>query len=149
VQSSESVDVPGPPSGVFAHIARLDAYPTWLRLVHDVTVLDDDRGRPVWAVELRARVGPFARSKQLRMVRTQYEPDRSVTFERAEVDGRQHAMWSLRAVLEPIESGTRLTMHLAYDGAHWTGAVLARVLDDEIARARTSLVACVSEPPRQ
>ena len=31
---------------------------------------------PAWRVELRARVGPFARSKQLRMVRTVHEPGR-------------------------------------------------------------------------
>ena len=31
-------------------------------------------------------------------------------------------------------------MHLAYDGALWTGGVLERVLDDEVRRARVSLV---------
>ena len=53
--------------------------------------LEPDDGRPAWRVELRARVGPFARSKQLRMVRTVYEPERIARFERIEDDERDHA----------------------------------------------------------
>ena len=43
---------------------------------------------PAWEVELRARVGPFARSKRLRMALTEMVTDRLVVFERAEIDGR-------------------------------------------------------------
>jgi hypothetical protein len=127
MRTSESVFVPAPASAVFRHIARLEAYPAWLRLVHEVELVCE-QPRPAWEVELRARVGPFARSKRLRMERTQL------------------AAWTLRAELEPVDGGaaTTLTMHLAYDGSLWSGAVLGKVLDDEIKRARHTLVALVT-----
>ena len=75
-------------------------------------------------------------------------PDEVVVFERAEIDGRQHARWALRAELEPNDDrGTVLTMHLAYDGALWTGGLLVRVLDDEIRRGRAGLLQLVSGEP--
>jgi len=139
VQTSESVVVPASPHELFPHVARLEAYPPWLRLVHRAELVSDEP-LPTWDVELRARVGPFARSKRLRMQRVDVQPDRGARFERAEVDGREHSMWSLRVELEPSDDGTVLTMHLAYDGKLWTGGVLERVLDDEVRRARVKLV---------
>lgn len=138
MRTSESVVLAASPSAVFRYVSRLDTYPEWLRLVHSVDLVADDP-QPVWDVELRARVGPFARSKRLRMQRVDVEPDRRAVFERRETDGRQHAMWMLRAELEPVESTTVLTMHLAYEGTLWTGGVLERVLDEEVRRARLSL----------
>ena len=139
MRTSESVVVPAPPDAVFEHVARLEAYPAWLRLVHDVELVADDP-EPVWNVELRARIGPFARSKRLRMKRTEIEPGRRVVFERSEIDGREHAMWSLRVELEPDRDDTVLTMHLAHEGSLWTGGLLEKALDDEVRRARVSLV---------
>lgn len=151
--------VPASPSAVFEHVARLDAYPAWLGLVHEA-VIDDvsssesspihEAADPAWSVELRARVGPVARSKRLRMVRTSHEPPRTVEFQRAETDGREHARWALRVELEPVSDidgadATRVTMHLAYDGALWTGGLLERVLDEEIRRGRGGLVELVSD----
>lgn len=149
MRTSESVVVPAPPSVVSPHVVDLATYPSWLGLVHTAEpVAPGPDGHPAWSVELRARVGPFARSKQLRMERTQLVPDQLVVFERAEVDGRQHARWVLRAELEPLDGdATRLTMHLAYHGALWTGGLLERVLDDEIRRGRVGLVGLVSGEP--
>jgi hypothetical protein len=146
VRTSESVILPASPDDVFRYVKRLDTYPSWLRLVHAVEHIADDPV-PVWNVELRARVGPFARSKRLRMQRSSVEPDRSALFERSEVDGRQHAMWALRVELEPVGDTTVLTMHLAYDGSLWTGGVLEKVLDEEIRRARTRLVSLLATTP--
>jgi hypothetical protein len=149
VRTSESVELPASPSDVFAYVARLDTYPDWLRLVHRVELVEDG-AQPVWDVELRARVGPFARSKRLRMQRVELEPDRLAVFERREVDGRQHAMWSLRAELHPTSEtteGSTLTMHLAYDGSLWTGGVLEKVLDEEVRRARDRLVSLLAPTP--
>jgi ribosome-associated toxin RatA of RatAB toxin-antitoxin module len=141
VRTTESVSVPAPPDVVYPHVVDLAAYPTWLPLVH---AADPDPGADAaWRVELRARVGPFARSKQLRMIRTVVETDRSVEFERAEVDGRHHARWALRAELAPVGDGTLVTMHLAYDGALWTGGILERVLEEEVRRGRVGLVELV------
>jgi hypothetical protein len=80
------------------------------------------------------------------MERTELVEHRLAVFERAETDGRQHAAWMLRAELEPAASGdaTTVTMHLAYDGSLWSGAILGKVLDDEIKRGRERLVALVA-----
>lgn len=135
------------PAEVFAHVATLDRYPPWMRLVHRVEDLPPDDGRPAWRVQLRARVGPFARSKQLRMVRTVHEPDHHVRFERAEDDGRQHAAWVLAATVDETTSGARLVMELTYSGSLWTSAILQRVLDDEIRRGKSELRGLVSASP--
>lgn len=139
MHTSESVLVPASPDVVFPFVVDLGAYPRWLPLVHAADPVDD----AAWTVELRARVGPFARSKQLRMERTATVPDVSVVFERREVDGRHHAAWTLRAELDAADDGTLLTMHLAYDGRLWTGGVLERVLDEEVRRGRAGLLELV------
>lgn len=145
MRTSESIDLAAAPDAVFVHVAELDRYPTWLPLVHRADrLVDGDGPEPAWDVELRARVGPFARSKRLRMARVELVEDRLVVFERAEVDGRDHARWALRAELEATVAGTRLTMHLAYDGGLWTGGVLERVLDEEIRRGRAGLAELVT-----
>lgn len=146
MRASEAVVVPASPEQVFEHVARLEAYPAWLPLVHEVEVVGE-QPRPAWTVELRARVGPFARSKRLRMERTQLEHARLAMFERAEIDGRQHARWALRAELVAIEAGTLLTMDLAYDGSLWTGGLLERVLEEEVRRARVGLVRLLAPTP--
>jgi hypothetical protein len=135
------------PEGLFEQVAVLDNYPLWMRLVHRVTPLDADDGRLAWWVELRAKVGPLARSKQLRMVRTVFEPGRRVRFERIQHDDRDHAEWILRAEVGPqTEGGTHLTMHLEYTGELWSSSILGRILDDEVRRGSAALALVFSEP---
>lgn len=145
--------LPAAPEVVFALVADLSVYPTWMALTHAVRRLDEVEGdMPAWDVELRARVGPLARSKRLRMVRAQHEPGRLAVFERAERDGREHAPWVLTARVDPVEgtsSGAsaphaELRMHLFYGGSLWTGAVLQRVLDDEVRRGSEALLALLT-----
>jgi hypothetical protein len=88
-------------------------------------------------VELRAKVGPIARSKRLRMIRTIDEPAH-IRFERNEVDGRSHSSWVLDAQLESIEIGTRLTMGLHYGGSFGAG-LFERLLADEIESSKQTL----------
>ena len=135
-----------PPSTLFAYVEDLDEYPAWMPLVHAVEPIE---GEEAWSVELRAKVGPFARSKRLRMVRSVHERDREVVFERAEVDGRRHAPWVMRAHLDEVEpeERTRLTMTLRYDGSLWTGGVLERVLDDQVRRGSEALLDLVATRP--
>lgn len=129
------------PDDVFRHVERLDAYPSWMHLVHRVEPIDPDEGRPAWWVELRARVGPFARSKRLRMVRTEHDPDaHHVRFARVQPDDRDHANWILTVDVDPA----LVRVQLEYTGSLWTGGVLSRVLDDEIRRGRESLARLVS-----
>jgi hypothetical protein len=68
-------------------------------LVHEVQEVSPTDDRRTWEVELQAQVGPFARSKRLRMVRVVHDPGRRVVFERDEIDGRRHSPWILAATL--------------------------------------------------
>lgn len=130
---------------VFGFVERLDRYPAWMELVHDVVPVDDAE-HPAWEVELRAQVGPLARSKRLRMVRTVHVEPTAAVFERAEIDGREHSPWVLRSTLREVEGGTELRMTLAYGGSLWTGAVLQRVLDDHVERGAAALADLVARP---
>jgi Polyketide cyclase / dehydrase and lipid transport len=129
------------PEEIFELVDDLGRYPEWMDLVHDVSEVAgiEGDGRS-WDVELRAQVGPLARSKRLRMTRTIHEPTRRVVFERSEVDGRRHSPWVLDSSLADRASGEiELTMTLTYGGNLWTGAVLERVLDDHVDRGARSL----------
>jgi hypothetical protein len=146
MQIERDTVVPGSPERVFAFVDDLSAYPAWMDLVHEVNEVSASEGRRTWDVELQAQVGPFARSKRLRMERTVHEPCRRVVFERAEIDGRRHSAWVLAATLSPHSTGepaehgaTRLVMTLTYGGNLWTGAVLQRVLDDHVERGSNAL----------
>jgi len=145
------VELDASPELVRPWIASLDRYPSWLSIVVKAQSLDADGsgdgvadspdagGGPVgaWAVELRAKVGPLARSKRLRMVRTVDEPFH-VRFERAELDGRSHAIWTLDAELRPLAQRTELLMTLHYGGG-FGGGLVERLLADEIEASRTRL----------
>jgi hypothetical protein len=135
------------PAALFEQIATLDQYPRWMRLVHGVAPLPPDPAGPAWWVELRARVGPFTRSKQLRMVRTQFVENERVRFERKQADDRDHAQWILRGEVAPIDGGAELTMHLEYTGELWSMNVLGRILDDEVRRSTAALAGVLSAPP--
>lgn len=118
-------------------------------LVHDVDPIPGpDDAPPAWIVELQAKVGPFTRSKRLRMVRTVHRPGERVRFERSEADDRSHAPWVLTADLEPLGDATRLTMTLRYGGRLWTGGVLERVLDDQVRQGSETLLDLVTSPTR-
>lgn len=136
------------PSALFAQVAALDRYPAWMRLVHAAEPIDDDpsRANPAWWVQLRARVGPFTRSKRLRMERTEFLPEQHVRFERVEHDERDHAEWVLVADVRPDpvvgqdgRPGAEITVQLSYSGELWTAGVLGRILDDEIRRGTRAL----------
>lgn len=139
------LDAPCPPDELFAWVDDLGRYPQWLDIVPRASAADphpDDPG-PAWSVDLRGRLGPFARSKRLRMARTVHEPGR-VRFERAERDGRQHSPWVLSAEVTGVAGGSRLRMHLHYGGS-LVGPLVERLLADEIARSRPRLLALLAE----
>ena len=151
-----SLDAGCPPVRLFAWVGSLDTYDRWLDIVPrsvPAPAADGDPG-PAWDVTLRGRLGPLARSKRLRMVRTEHVapagPDgrgRAV-FERRETDGREHATWRLTAAVEPTDAGSRLVMDLHYGGSLWV-PLLDRVLTGEIESSRQRLRALVEsgDPP--
>jgi len=146
VELTATLDAPCSPEALFAEVESLDTYPEWLSIVpraeRDPDI--DPDGAQAWLVELRGRIGPLARSKRLRMVRVACEPPRVVRFERRELDGRAHSPWVLDAEVTPLGAGegSRLTMHLRYGGS-FGGAMLERLLRDEVAASRPRLRARV------
>jgi hypothetical protein len=127
---------------LFACVDDLARYPDWLSIAYRVDTapaLDGDPG-PAWVVDLRARIGPLARSKRLRMVRVEHVEGRLVVFERKEADRRHHAGWRLRSEVQPEAAAAQLTMRLEYDGSLW-GPLVDRLLRDEIDKSRPRLVA--------
>lgn len=140
-----SLDAPCAPAELFALIEDLGVYPRWLDLVHRAEPEPAPESSapvaPAWRVDLRARLGPLARSKRLRMERTEHDAGTGrVRFERRELDGRRHAPWVLTATVESDGDGSALTMHLHYGGKLWTGGVLERVLNEQIQQGRTRLL---------
>lgn len=96
-------------------LADLTTYPEWLSLVSAVTANDDDS----WFVTLKARLGPLARSKRLRMVRDGTGDE--IRFVREETDGRDHAAWNLSAAVDPVDDERcRATVRLHYGGTLWS-----------------------------
>ena len=130
---------PCEPAALFAWVSDLSAYPQWLEIVTQAEAGGDGS----WSIDLRGRMGPLARTKRLRMVRTELaEPTRAV-FERAELDGRQHSMWRLVADVAPAEGGSQLSMVLHYGGGLFE-PLIERVLRDEIERSRQRLLGLVT-----
>lgn len=134
---------PCPTVELFAWVEDLERYPQWLEIVTRVEPATGDDG--AWAVDLRGRLGPLARSKRLRMVRSRFVAPAGVTFERAELDGRNHSPWVLEADVADHAEGSELRMRLHYGGSLF-GPVLERVLRDEVERSRHRLLALVSGP---
>lgn len=132
-----TLDAPVSPARLYDEISSLDGYPDWIDIVHRA----EPAGDGAWIVELRGKVGPFARSKRLRMERTVAEHGRRVVFERREPDDRNHSPWVLTATIDAIDDGSRLTMHLHYGGSLFTGGALEKMLADQILRGRERLLA--------
>ncbi|MGI9120251.1 MAG: SRPBCC family protein [Acidimicrobiales bacterium] len=140
---------------LFVWVDDLGRYPQWLDLVpraEAASAVDGDPG-PAWAVDLQARLGPLARSKRLRMVRTVHEPPAApqdgahppavARFERREHDAREHSAWSLEARVDALgDRSSRLTMHLHYGGGLF-GPVVEGLLREEVRCSRPRLLALV------
>jgi hypothetical protein len=131
------LDAPCTLDEVMVYVEDLAQYPRWVDLVHRATPAAG--ADLAWDVELRARVGPLTRSKRLRMTRV-VRDERTVEFRRHELDGRRHSDWVLRAELDEVAGGTRLTMRLHYGGGLWTGGLLERALAEQITSGRSRLL---------
>lgn len=153
MKHSSDLDVDAPAATVVEALADLSTYPEWNDLVSQATpaaFLDGDPG-PAWLTTLRAQVGPFARSKQLRLVRddstnnggswARMEPSDSpvqLCFVRREQDDRSHAQWNMRALVTPAGQRSQVTLELSYDGGLWVPA-LGSILGGAIDRATERL----------
>lgn len=136
------------PDRLFSVVADLGTYPKWLEIVAEAQPVEErrDDGGPAWSVDLRGQLGPFRRSKRLRMVRSELVRPATVVFTRREIDGRTHSDWTLRATIvardhrdDPGVTPVRLTMELHYGGSLWV-PLLDRLLADEVERSRSRLL---------
>jgi hypothetical protein len=136
-----SLDAPVDCARLHLAMINLSTYTQWLDIVYraeaDTQSIGEDA---VWNVQLRGKVGPFARSKNLRMVRTVNIAGSRVVFERKELDGRSHSAWVLTADISPKGEGSTVTVHLHYGGTLFTGGVLERLLADQITRGQQRLL---------
>ena len=138
-----SLEAPCAAVRLFELIDDLSTYPLWNGLVHSAIAEPGDQ--PAWDVELRARLGPLARSKRLRMVRTVRDAGAfTATFERDQADGRNHSPWVLEARIVERDGLSTLTMRLLYGGSLWTGGALERVLAEQITSGRERLLQLVA-----
>ena len=123
-------------------LADLGRYPEWLDIVaraEPAESTDGDLG-PAWLVDLQGQIGPFRRSKRLRMVRDVSRVCERVQFVRHELGTSSHSPWTLSVDLHSPRSGTtNLSVQLYYGGRLWV-PVLDRVLRDEIERSKPRLV---------
>lgn len=100
------------PDVVYAVLADLATYPHWLTIV--ATAVPEPGAEGAWAVDLAGRIGPFTKTKRVRMVRTDADPGaRTVRFERQEQDGRHHNAWVLTGGTTP---DAEVHVHLHYGG---------------------------------
>lgn len=133
---SAATDLPASRERVFAEVADLSTYPSWLGIVAAAVPAPGDGGDggPAWWVDLEARLGPLRRTKRVRMVRREHRPPGLARFERRELDGRPHSAWVLTAEVAEDPAGSLLTVRLHYGGAPSLPGV-DRVLGEEMRRA--------------
>jgi carbon monoxide dehydrogenase subunit G len=134
MQYSSDVEVAVEPTRVYPYVADLVRYAEWMPMVHGVEAVGDG----VWNVELRAKVGVFARSKRLRMKRT-VNTSQQIVFERDEIDGRRHSPWTMAIALQPTDAGSVVTVDLSYGGTLWTAGILDRVLASQVEAGKSGL----------
>ena len=138
MQYSSDVVVAVVPARVYPYVADLARYVEWMPMVHGVEAVDDG----VWNVELRAKVGVFARSKRLRMKRT-VNTSQHIVFERDEIDGKRQSPWTMAIALQATEAGSVVTVDLSYGGTLWTAGILDRVLAAQVDAGKTGLARVV------
>lgn len=128
------------PSAVLAEVADLPGYTDWHGMVRKVEPDGDG-----WQVDVGGRVGPFTKTKRVRLVRAADDAPGHVRFVRAERDRDDFGRWELAATVDPAEGDGPCTLHLRllYDGSSPLAGLLEPVLraetDKSAARLRTRL----------
>ena len=134
------VNLPCSAKELLPFIDDLAQYPSWMGLVHTVV----PEGEGVWQVELRGKIGPFARSKRLRLIQVETSEPHHIRFERQENDGRSHSDWVLDAQVTEVGSASTLNMTLRYSGRLFS-SVVERALHDEIEASKQRLRELVAQ----
>ena len=139
-------DFDAPPESVLVWVSVLSMFPEWTNVLHRVEKERSPQDSPhAWQVELRGKIGPFARSKRLRMVQVPASDAGHLRFERRELDGVDHGVWRLdvRVQRGSASARTHLSAIFEYEGRLWSGAI-ERLLRDEIESSKRRLTDLVA-----
>jgi len=138
VDVSLGAKIDAAPAAVLAEVADLPGYPSWHGMVKKVE--PDGEG---WLVDLVGKVGPFSRSKQVRLVRADEgdEAPGEVRFVRVERDREDHSRWELVAAVDPPagEGPCMLRFNLRYDGSSPLAGMLEPLIRAEVHRSADRL----------
>jgi hypothetical protein len=143
-------DFDAPLESVLAWVSDLSVFPQWTRVLHRVEEESSPHDSPrAWQVELRGKIGPFARSKRLRMVQVPTSEPDHLRFERRELDGVDHGVWRLDVRVHQGDPSARcdLSAVFEYEGRLWSGAV-ERLLREEIESSKRRLTDLVTGSTR-
>jgi hypothetical protein len=143
-------DFDAPLESVLAWVCDLSVFPQWTRVLHRVEEEPSPVDSPrAWQVELRGKIGPFARSKRLRMVQVPTSEPGHLRFERRELDGVDHGVWRLDVRVHQVHPSARcdLSAVFEYEGRLWSGAI-ERLLRDEIDSSKRRLTDLVTGSTR-
>lgn len=126
------------PSAVLAEVADLPGYPEWHGMVKRVEPDGDG-----WLVDLGAKLGPFTRTKRVRMVRAASEDEGpgEVRFIRREREREDHGGWELECVVDPAvgEGPCTLRFRMRYDGSSSLIGMLEPMLRAEVEKSSDRL----------
>lgn len=124
------------PEAVLAEVSDLPGYPEWHGMVHRVEPDGDG-----WLVDLGGRIGPFKRTKRVRMVRDDVADPGLVRFVRSELERDDHGGWELEAAIDPPagEGPCTLRFRLYYDGSSSLISMLEPVLRGETQKSADRL----------
>lgn len=126
------------PAAVLAEVADLPGYPAWHGMVKRVDPDGDG-----WLVDLGARLGPFTRTKRVRMVRAGADQEAAgqVLFVRKEGDRADHGAWELECLVDPPtgEGPCTLRFRLSYDGSSPLIGLLEPMLRTEVEKSADRL----------
>jgi len=126
------------PAAVLAEVSDLPGYPIWHGMVKRVDADGDG-----WLVDLGARLGPFTRTKRVRMVRSDDEGGGpgQVRFVRAERDRADYGEWEMLAAVEPAtgDGPCTLRFRLRAEGSSPLIGVLEPLLRAETERSADRL----------
>lgn len=126
------------PSAVLAEVGNLPGYPEWHGMVKRVEPDGDG-----WLVDLGGKIGPFTRTKRVRMVRAAAEEERpgQVRFVRNERERDDHGGWELDCVVDPAtgEGPCTLRFRMLYDGSSPLIGMLEPLLRAEVDKSSDRL----------
>jgi len=127
------------PAAVLAEVADLPGYVAWHGMVKRVEPDGDG-----WLVDLGARLGPFTRTKRVRLVRAGQDDEGAagqVRFVRKETDRDDYGMWELQADGDPATGAGPCTLRfrMRADGSSPLIGMLEPVLRAETQKSADRL----------